>query len=122
MSAEQVVKDFIAAIERKDLDAALEHMAADAVYDNVPMAAVTGHDGVKQVLGPFLAGADAVEFRVDRQVATETTVMNERVDRFQMGDRWLELPVMGVFEVEGGKITLWRDYFDLATLTNQMQA
>jgi limonene-1,2-epoxide hydrolase len=107
VSAEQVVKDFIAAIERKDLDAALEHMAEDAVYDNVPMAAVTGHDGVKQVLGPFLAGADAVEFRVDR---------------FQMGDRWLELPVMGVFEVAGGRITLWRDYFDLATLTNQMQA
>ena len=28
---------------------------------------------------------------------------------------WRELPVNSVFEVDGGKITVWRDYFDLAT-------
>ncbi len=37
-----------------------------------------------------------------------------------MGDKNLALPVMGVFEIQDGKIAAWRDYFDLATLNQQM--
>jgi limonene-1,2-epoxide hydrolase len=48
--------------------------------------------------------------------------MNERLDRFEMGGRWVEIAVAGVWEVAGGRITLWRDYFDLAMFTRQMQA
>jgi limonene-1,2-epoxide hydrolase len=29
------------------------------------------------------------------------------------------VPVMGIFEIEGGKITAWRDYFD--TIVNVPQ-
>ena len=39
-------------------------------------------------------------------------VFTERVDRFRAGDTWIELPVAGLFLVSGGRITLWRDYFD----------
>ena len=47
-------------------------------------------------------------------------VLTERVDNFVMGDgKPLSLPVMGTFEVEQGKIVAWRDYFDLATFTQQ---
>jgi limonene-1,2-epoxide hydrolase len=31
----------------------------------------------------------------------------------------VELPVTGIFEVENGKITLYRDYFDLATIMSK---
>ena len=48
-------------------------------------------------------------------------VLTERVDRFTIGDKRIELPVMGAFEVDGqGKITAWRDYFDMAQFTKQM--
>jgi limonene-1,2-epoxide hydrolase len=30
--------------------------------------------------------------------------------------------VCGVFEIRDGRIAVWRDYFDLATFTNQMAA
>jgi len=50
-------------------------------------------------------------------------VMNERSDRFRVGDAWIDLPVAGVFEVGGdGRITLWRDYFDLKMFTDQQAA
>ena len=66
-------------------------------------------------------GLDEVEFVVHRQTATGNIVMNERSDRFRLGENWLDLPVVGVFEVNGdGKITLWRDYFDMQTFTDQM--
>lgn len=44
-------------------------------------------------------------------------VMNERVDTLSMGGNEVALPVMGVFEIEDGKIRAWRDYFDMAAFT-----
>mgnify|MGYP003342658194 CR=1 FL=1 len=52
--------------------------------------------------------------------ATSGVVLNERVDRFNMGGRWVELPLAGVFEIKAGKIVLWRDYFDLPTFQKAM--
>jgi limonene-1,2-epoxide hydrolase len=44
--------------------------------------------------------------------SADGVVFNERTDRFDMGAKWIELPVAGVFELRGGKISAWRDYFD----------
>jgi limonene-1,2-epoxide hydrolase len=41
-------------------------------------------------------------------------VFLERLDRHRLDHGWRDLPVNSVFEVTGGKITVWRDYFDLA--------
>ena len=120
MSPTEIVNRFIAAVERKDLDAALALVTDDVEYDNVPMAKVHGPDAVRATLEPFLAGAAEVEWVVHREAATGDVVMNERTDRFRMGGRWIEIPVVGVWELRGGKIALWRDYFDLASFTKQM--
>jgi limonene-1,2-epoxide hydrolase len=42
-------------------------------------------------------------------------VFFERLDRHRLDFGWRELAVNSVFEVHDGKITVWRDYFDLAT-------
>ena len=48
-------------------------------------------------------------------------VFNERVDIFDLGGgKTISLPVAGVFEVSGTKISAWRDYFDMAMYTKQM--
>lgn len=47
-------------------------------------------------------------------------MLTERTDRFKIGDRWLELPVMVVFELDAGQITGWRNYFDLAQFQSQL--
>ncbi|MFN7399070.1 MAG: limonene-1,2-epoxide hydrolase family protein [Sandaracinobacter sp.] len=39
-----------------------------------------------------------------------------RLDRHRLATGWVELPVTGVYEVHDGRITYWRDYFDLATI------
>ncbi|MDH3755206.1 MAG: nuclear transport factor 2 family protein [Acidimicrobiia bacterium] len=122
MSATDVVDAFIAAIEAKDIDAAVALVSDDCEYDNVPMGKVFGPAGIKELLEPFTASCTAIEWVVHRQVGAERTVFNERLDRFQMPTGWIELPVAGVFEVSDGKISLWRDYFDLATFQDQMAA
>jgi limonene-1,2-epoxide hydrolase len=120
MSAEEIVASFIHAVERKDFERALALVTDDVEYDNVPMSKVYGPDGIRSVLEPFMTGAEEVEWVIHRQLSDGRTVMNERTDRFRVGGRWLELPVVGIWEIRDGKIALWRDYFDMPTLTGQM--
>ena len=50
--------------------------------------------------------------------AVGDTVMNERIDTFTPpGKARYGLPVAGVFVVKNGKITAWRDYFDVRQFT-----
>jgi limonene-1,2-epoxide hydrolase len=43
------------------------------------------------------------------------TVVAERMDRTVVGEKTVALPCCGVFELQGGRIKVWRDYFDMGT-------
>jgi limonene-1,2-epoxide hydrolase len=47
----------------------------------------------------------------------DNVVLTERVDTFTVGQIVAPLPVMGTFEIREGKISAWRDYFDMAQIT-----
>ena len=117
-----MVGEFIAASEKNDLDTALALLSPEIEYQNMPMPAVHGVAQVRSVLEAFMGGATEMQWVVHHQLAGDGLVLNERTDRFLIDGRWLEIPVAGVFHVNGGRITLWRDYFDLPTVTNQMTA
>lgn len=120
MTPGEVVAALIAACERRDLDAVCALVSDDIEYDNVPIGKVFGPDGVRKVLSSgVMAEAAEIEWRVLAQTADADTVMNERVDRFLVGDRWIEIPIAAVFRVRDGRICLWRDYFDLKTYRSQ---
>ena len=55
-----------------------------------------------------------------RKLSKRVRAQRERVDRTEVGDRSVELPCTGVFEMEDGKIKVWRDYFDLKTYTSAL--
>jgi limonene-1,2-epoxide hydrolase len=121
MSARDVVAAFIAAVERKDVDAAMALLDDDVSYENMPMQPIVGADSTRAVLVGFLGAATRVEWPVVRELVAGNVVMNERLDRFEINGGWLELPVAGVFEVnDAGRIVLWRDYFDMGAYTRQL--
>jgi limonene-1,2-epoxide hydrolase len=121
MTPGATVTALIRANEARDVDAVLALLTGDVAYENVPMSVLNGHDEVRSMLGPFLTGAERVEWEVLEQVEQGDVVMNERVDRFWLpGDQRIELRVAGLFKVRDGKVAVWRDYFDLAAFTEQM--
>lgn len=123
MNPAAVVDEFIRRVTSDDLDGALDLVGGDVEYDNVPVGKNIGPEAMRSFLESMMGGIDEVEFVILRQVADGNTVLNERIDRFRMGEKWLDLPVAGVFEVnDDGLITLWRDYFDMASFTDQMTA
>ena len=56
-----------------------------------------------------------------RPFANGNVVLTERIDSFFFPGNTIALPVMGTFEVnDDGKITAWRDYFDMNQFMSQM--
>jgi limonene-1,2-epoxide hydrolase len=118
-----VVNAFMKAMETNDYDAALPHIAESCEYTNIPMNTVTGPAGVRAVLEPFFAPVKRNEFITLRHAVAGDVVFLERLDRHHFPDgRVVELPVTGVFEVKDGKITVWRDYFDLQMIMSKWPA
>lgn len=119
----KVVAAFIAAVAAKDLDMALGLVTEDVSYENVPIDPIVGKNAMRATLDTFLKSAKQVEWYMLRQVVSGNVVINERLDRFQIGDGWLELPIAGFFEVtDEGLISVWRDYFDMSTYARQFAA
>ena len=73
----------------------------------------------REALSGAIGRADRVEWIVTHQVVQGDVVMNERLDRFLVDGRWIEIPVAGLFVLREGRIALWRDYFDLETYRRQ---
>ena len=125
-SSDELVREFISALTKKDIEAAAAMVSADFEYDNVPIGKAFGPQGLRDTLTGFFSMLDDIDWQVIRQVSTgdadHGTVLNERDDRALIAGTWYSLPVAGVFETRDGRITLWRDYFDQPTLMKMMGA
>lgn len=96
----------------------------DAVYHNIPLDPVTGRANIAEtitsLIRPGPPGIESIDFRVLHIAADGPVVMTERVDVFTVPGKTFELPVMGIFEISDGKISAWRDYFDLNQFMTRM--
>jgi limonene-1,2-epoxide hydrolase len=116
----ETVTRFCEAWTDVDLDRIVAFFSDDAVYHNIPLDPVTGREAIRTTIAGFATGVDRIEFEVRHIAAQGDVVLTERVDRFFTPDRTIELPVMGTFEVAGGSITAWRDYFDMNQFMTQL--
>ena len=120
------VLEFFRSFEGNDVEEAVKHVSDDLEYVNVPFGfeagTVIGTDGMRAVLVPAFTGVIRNEFIVRTTAVAGDTVFVERLDRHQLPNGWAELPVAGVFTVRDGKITHWRDYFDMNVFATQMAA
>lgn len=119
MTPIETVKAFNAAMERKDYDTALTYVASDCEYTNIPMTTVRGPEGIRSVLEPFFAPTIENRFEILREAVAGPIVFLERLDHHLLATGWVELPVTGVYEVHDGLITVYRDYFDAATILSK---
>ena len=114
-SNSEIIHGFMAAWNTLDIDAVMAHFTDDASYANVPMGPPhIGKASIREFIDGFMATTTEINFIVHHQVDDgHGVVMNERTDILQMGEKRIELEVMGTFELVDGKISAWRDYFDM---------
>jgi limonene-1,2-epoxide hydrolase len=121
-SCERAVNDLFAAWSRLNLDEIMSHFDENGVWDNVPMnSPAKGKAAVREMTQGFLKDTESFDVKILKSAHVGNLVFNERIDTIKMKNgKSAAIPVAGVFELNNaGKITSWRDYFDLATFTKQ---
>jgi limonene-1,2-epoxide hydrolase len=117
---EKVIREFIAAWSRLDADELAAYFSEDGVYHNMPAQPVKGRENVRRLIKGFLSTWTRTDWEVRHLICAGDVVIAERIDRTRAGDKAVDLPCTGVFELENGKIKEWRDYFDFATYQRAM--
>jgi limonene-1,2-epoxide hydrolase len=112
---EQIIRKFIEAWSRLDPEELAGYFAEDGVYHNMPAGPVSGRANVEKFIRGFSASWTETTWDLLNILSSADVVIAERLDRTQAGDKSVDLPCVGVFELEAGKIKVWRDYFDIAT-------
>jgi len=121
MDSIEIVKSFLAALERADLEAAKALLDENVEYQNVPLPPDHGKEAVLKTLQRFAVIADQFQVIMKNIASSDGgVVLTERIDILSGEGVRLEFWVCGTFEVKNGKITLWRDYFDFATVATQI--
>jgi limonene-1,2-epoxide hydrolase len=116
--ADHVVRRFVAGWGRADIEELLEYFAEDAVWHPMPMKPAVGKAALRKAFGTWLAGTVQGGAEILEQVSDGKIVMHERTDRFSFGGQEHVLPVCAVFEIENGRITAWREYFDMSSFAD----
>ncbi len=124
VNCEKVVSDLFAAWSRLSIDDIMSYFAEDAVWDNVPMTPANGKAAIREMTNGFLKDTATFGVKVLKSAHEGNVVFNSRIDSITMKNgKKADIPVAGMFELDdAGKIRVWRDYFDLATFTKQVQS
>jgi len=110
------VEVFLSALQDEDFDNAGAVLDDNLVYENVGFPTIRGRArAIKLFRG--MQGKARFEVKIHRIAVNGASVLTERTDVLVVGPVRLQFWVCGVFEVRDGRITLWRDYFDMFDFT-----
>ena len=118
--AELVVRGLCDAFAKHDAEALRPFFTDDIVYHNIPMDPAVGIDDTIAFINGFFSMCQSMLIETRHLAVEGNVVLTERVDTISVGDRVGALPVMGTFEIRDGKISRWRDYFDMTQITNML--
>ncbi|WP_273732196.1 limonene-1,2-epoxide hydrolase family protein [Mycolicibacterium septicum] len=110
------VETFLNALQEQDYDTAENALAQNLVYQNVGFPTIYGRNRAIKLFRSMPASM-GFEVKIHRIAADGASVITERTDALTFGPLRVQFWVCGVFEVYEGRITLWRDYFDLFDFT-----
>ncbi|HET6734322.1 limonene-1,2-epoxide hydrolase family protein [Mycobacterium sp.] len=108
----RTVETFLYALQDEDFDTADAALADNIEWQNVGFPTIRGR---RRIIKLFRRGEGRMGFevKIHRIAAEGNAVLTERTDALIIGPVRLQFWVCGVFEVHAGRITLWRDYFDM---------
>ncbi len=118
----QTIQEFINAWSNLDASELVSYFTEDGVYYNMPTEPIQGHEKLQQFIAGFIANWTKTTWDTLNIVGAGDIVIAERLDRTEVGDIKVDLPCCGVFEMENGKIKVWRDYFDMGTFMKPFSA
>jgi limonene-1,2-epoxide hydrolase len=108
----RTVETFLYAMQDEDFETVDSTLADMIIWQNVGFVTVQGRRRIVKLLRSG-QGRLRFEVKIHRIAADGSAVLTERTDALVIGPLRVQFWVCGVFEVHAGRITLWRDYFDV---------
>ena len=116
----KVVMEMIHKWHTLDIDGALSMFTEDGAFHSMMSEPVKGQAALKEFLTKLFSAMSELTLEVRSEAVTGNTVILERFDSWSFNGRPGSIPVVGVFDVEDGKVKEWREYYDRATLIEVM--
>jgi limonene-1,2-epoxide hydrolase len=108
----RAVETFLYAMQDEDFDTVDRLMADHIEWQNVGFPTIRGRQRIVSLMRRG-QGRMGFEVKIHRIAAEGNAVLTERTDALVFGPLRVQFWVCGTFEVHAGRITLWRDYFDM---------
>jgi len=116
------VHQMIDAWNQRNWQQVYELFAPDGVLQSMMLPPTVGREAIQQRIGALAQGIEKIELRVRHIGVVDGVVFIERVDDFVYRGKHGAVPVVGVVEVEQGRVKAWREYYDRAQLLEAMGA
>ncbi len=111
----EVVRQFINDWSRLDAARLADYFTEDGIYHNMPIEPVQGRENIEQFIAGFMQGWTETHWKIVNLVEQNGVVYCERLDCTKTQSGNVDLPCVGIFHLKAGKISLWRDYFDMGS-------
>lgn len=116
----EIITEFVQAWSNLNPEELASYFTEDGCYYNMPTQPVKGREAVQDFIANFLANWTETQWDILNIAKAGNVVICERLDRTKTTAGNVDLPCVGVFEMQDGKIKEWRDYFDLGTFMKAM--
>jgi limonene-1,2-epoxide hydrolase len=115
------VRQMIDAWNTRNWEQVYDLFAQDAVLQSMMLETPTvGREAIKQRIGTLARDISRIELRIRHLGVADGVVFIERVDDFVYRGHHGAVPVVGVVEVEQGRVKAWREYYDRAQMIEAM--
>jgi ketosteroid isomerase-like protein len=115
----ELIRRFWRDLYAREFERVGSYFAEDGHYEDVP-APDPGATGPRNVVKRLRIGLEPIESQahhLHRMVAEGDTVVTEHTEEWHFGTgEVVSLPFVSIHVLRDGKISLWRDYWDLQTL------
>lgn len=116
----QAVIKMLEAWHALDLDGAVNMFTEDGVFHSMMREPHKGRDVLRGFMGKLFGGMSELSLEIRSEGVSGNTVILERFDSWVFNGKPGSIPVVGVYDVEDGKIKEWREYYDYAALMGEM--
>ncbi len=115
------VQKMIEAWNTRNWQQVYELFAADGVLESMMLPTPTvGREAISKRIGALAKDISRIELRIRHMGVADGVVFIERVDDFVYRGKHGAVPVVGVVEVEQGRVKAWREYYDREQMIEAM--
>ena len=115
------VRQMIEAWNTRNWQQVYDLFAQDGVLQSMMLdEATVGREAISKRIGALAKDISKIELRIRHIGVVDGVVFIERVDDFVYRGHHGAVPVVGVVEVEQGRVKAWREYYDRAQMIEAM--